>query len=826
MLVSMASSDTLEAGTTIAGYRVTHRVGAGGMGAVYAAEEPRIGKRVAIKILKRDLAADPDMVARFEREAKVANEVRHPGIVDVLAFGALDDGRPYLVMSLLEGRHLGEEIAERGRLPPREAWRIARQIADALAAAHDRGVVHRDLKPENVFLERCGDDTTRVRLLDLGLVKLLETHDASEPDAPPMKLTRTGVPMGTPLYMAPEQWWGGAIDARADQYALGVTLYEMLSGHPPFQSEQFVELAQKHLHDDPPPLEAAGCVVAPPIEALVRRALAKAPEERFESMRDLIDAGDRVFGPADALAPTAIAEAPAVTDPALALRPRYLALALVGLFGPMLLVAIGYAGAGAHDVVDIVKSTGPPFFFVFGGWIAGIALTAWATKRRALTGKRSILPLSAALLTAAFGMLGTHVGWSKVRDGVAKMRAPVRFEVMHTGMLELLLSRYLGFYLAALTLLGIAFTRGVDDRLRSPDAAPPERDRIAITATTALVAIAVATLAVDLRSAALVALVAAVASATPLVDRRSAPTPERTAAILLAVLFTFVAAMARIEGREAALWQEQPTRAARAAEVIAARTESGWSLAIGAACIAIVTAAELVRLARANRGTRRLKPTVAGVAIALAAIALGAGDLALRMQFNSATEALHRELDAQFSLFANLEPPAAGGLDPATHAARPAPALQVARTVVAVDNSPVAPIAAVRFSEGESNVGRAISHALAVRAAAGTTDGALAVSIDREVPWSTAASLLAVAHRAGAQNLQLLLTRGPALELPEGAPAEASWVLASDFVALPIVISDDGLRSSSEAPYAAVAEELIRRAESGEDPVRVATTAP
>jgi serine/threonine-protein kinase len=168
-----AARDALAPGTLVGGYCITRRLGGGGMGAVYAAEEPNLGKRVAIKVLRRELAADDDAVARFEREARVANEVRHPGIVDVFAFGNLDDGRPYLVMSLLEGRHLGEELSARGKLPHAEAWAHGRAIAEALAAAHDRGVVHRDLKPENVFLERFDDGPPRVRVLDLGLVKLL-----------------------------------------------------------------------------------------------------------------------------------------------------------------------------------------------------------------------------------------------------------------------------------------------------------------------------------------------------------------------------------------------------------------------------------------------------------------------------------------------------------------------------------------------------------------------------------------------------------------------------------------------------------------------------
>lgn len=187
------------------------------MGTVYAAEEPSIRKRVAIKVLRHGLSDDASIVARFEREARSANDVRHPAIVDVFGFGKLEDGRPYLVMSLLEGRSLSEEIARRGRIPAAEAWTWAREIADALASAHAAGIVHRDLKPDNVFLERFGERPARPRLLDLGLVKVLHASDDLDAGAEPMKLTRSGVPIGTPVYMAPEQWWGGEVDARVDQ---------------------------------------------------------------------------------------------------------------------------------------------------------------------------------------------------------------------------------------------------------------------------------------------------------------------------------------------------------------------------------------------------------------------------------------------------------------------------------------------------------------------------------------------------------------------------------------------------------------------------------
>src|SRR5262249_35072857 len=146
----------------------------GGAGTVYAAEEPTIKKRVAIKVLRRALADDDGMAIRFEREARAVNEIRHPGIIDIFAIGRLDDGRPYLIMSLLEGDSLRDLIPPRGRIAPAEAWRIAREIADALAAAHHAGVIHRDLKPDNVFLERAAGPARppRIRVLDFGIAKI------------------------------------------------------------------------------------------------------------------------------------------------------------------------------------------------------------------------------------------------------------------------------------------------------------------------------------------------------------------------------------------------------------------------------------------------------------------------------------------------------------------------------------------------------------------------------------------------------------------------------------------------------------------------------
>jgi hypothetical protein len=202
-------------------------------------------------------------------------------------------------------------------------------------------------------------------------------------------------------------------------------------------------------------------------------------------------------------------------------------------------------------------------------------------------------------------------------------------------------------------------------------------------------------------------------------------------------------------------------------------------------------------------------------------------DLVVHAQFVSTRDRLHKELEAQFSLFARLDPPTAVELDPKLHAPHPAPALQIARNIVAVDGRPIAPLSVAHSPEGESNIGRDLSQALAARAAReddAETD--LAVSIDREVPWRSVVGLLDVARRSGVRTAELLLTRGPALAVPDGAPPEASWVLASDFVAVRIELADDGFRTGPDESFGRVAAQLVDRALAGGEPIVIATKQP
>jgi hypothetical protein len=272
----------LEAGTKLDHYEVVALIGAGGMGEVYRARDSRLGRDVAVKLLPAQLRSDPARLRRFEKEARTAGALNHPGLLSVFDFGVHDCG-PYLVTELLEGTTLADKLRS-GRLTVRKAIDYATQIALALASAHDAGVVHRDIKPGNLFVTT--DD--RVKILDFGIAKALE--QPVEPAASTMTAnqdTAEGAILGTAGYMAPEQVRGVALDHRADIFALGVVLYEMLSGTAPFSKERPIDRALATLNDDPPSLVASRPEISGPVDLIVRRCIEKDRAQRFQSARDL-----------------------------------------------------------------------------------------------------------------------------------------------------------------------------------------------------------------------------------------------------------------------------------------------------------------------------------------------------------------------------------------------------------------------------------------------------------------------------------------------------------------------------------------------------------
>jgi serine/threonine-protein kinase len=268
---------------TVGNYRVLSLLGEGGMGVVYLAQHPAIGRMAAIKVLRADLARSPDLVTRFFNEARAANAIKHPGIVEVYDLGTLPDGTTYTTMELLEGESLSARIKRTKRIPIAVAVDFARQTASALAAAHAAHIVHRDLKPDNIFLVRDVDGREVIKILDFGIAKL----SADGPGAAGVK-TRTGAVMGTPIYMSPEQCRGTKeVDHRTDIYALGIILYEMICGQPPFVSAGYGELIHMHIATAPAPPRTHDPAVPEELEAVMMKLLAKDAGQRYQSMGDV-----------------------------------------------------------------------------------------------------------------------------------------------------------------------------------------------------------------------------------------------------------------------------------------------------------------------------------------------------------------------------------------------------------------------------------------------------------------------------------------------------------------------------------------------------------
>jgi len=278
-------------------YRIDALVGEGGMGKVYSAEHVLMRKRLAVKVLRRELTSVPEVVARFEREAMAAGNIEHPNVAAATDFGKLADGAVFLVLEFVSGRSLRDEVAQ-GPFAVDRALHIARQIASALSAAHAQGIVHRDLKPENVMLVEKGGDPDFVKVLDFGIAKV-PLGDAAVGAAKGNPLTKAGMVFGTPEYMAPEQALGQTVDGRADLYALGVILFEMLSGVRPFSSQSSVGILGQQLSKPTPTFaeRSPNLLVPPAVEQIARKLLARDASERYESASELSRAIDVLLAP-------------------------------------------------------------------------------------------------------------------------------------------------------------------------------------------------------------------------------------------------------------------------------------------------------------------------------------------------------------------------------------------------------------------------------------------------------------------------------------------------------------------------------------------------
>ncbi|MEM1416432.1 MAG: protein kinase [Myxococcota bacterium] len=280
-----ATSQDKLVGTTIDGrYEVESVLGEGGMGLVYKSRHIVLNKPLAVKVLRPDVSRDDEIITRFRQEAQSASAIGNQHIIDISDFGTLPDGSTYFVMEYLEGTDLTGAIEE-GVLEPVRVVHIAKQLCQALGAAHDAGIVHRDLKPDNIYLIRRGGDSNFVKVLDFGIAKVGGSSS---------KLTRAGQVFGTPHYMSPEQCSGSGVDHRTDVYALGIILYEMCTGAVPYDADNLMGILTKHLYEPPVPPRQVVPSLPEDLEAVILKAIAKSADARYQSMLELLEDLQRV----------------------------------------------------------------------------------------------------------------------------------------------------------------------------------------------------------------------------------------------------------------------------------------------------------------------------------------------------------------------------------------------------------------------------------------------------------------------------------------------------------------------------------------------------
>jgi serine/threonine-protein kinase len=346
-------------------YKILERIGVGGMGSVYKAEQPNMNRLVAIKVLHARFAGRDDLVARFRREARAMSQLSHPNTARVYKFGQLADGSAYFVMDYMEGKNLAHTVREQGPMDSDRAIQIMLQVCGALEEAHRAGIIHRDLKPENIFLTQQAGNSDFPKVLDFGLAKVSEKQMGRGS----MMLTQQGMVFGTPEFMSPEQTQGDTLDRRSDIYSLGLILYELLTGKLPFDATKPIDIMRAHVQEPPLPLNGRvpGRTFSPQLGAAVAKALEKKRDNRYSTTLEFAEALKRCLSnpppPSGRPGPTSgspgTSESAESDDPAPA--------------GPVVLKRV----TDATEPPSVPVSKGPMIALAIGGALLVLAVGIW-----------------------------------------------------------------------------------------------------------------------------------------------------------------------------------------------------------------------------------------------------------------------------------------------------------------------------------------------------------------------------------------------------------------------------------------------------------------
>lgn len=741
-------SVALQSGSRVGAYVLGERIGAGASGVVFDAKSDD-GSRVALKVLRDDVAIDSESRARMEREAKVLSSLEHPAIVRVCAVGALDDGRPWIAMDRVEGPSLRRSIDEGTyRGDPRAAWSLVRPVCEAVALAHARGVIHRDIKPDNILRDAGG----RALLADFGLARASVGSPLEH-----STITGPGAALGTPPYMAPELWWNASVTDRVDQYAIACVLYELVCGRTPFRAQSFGAWMEAHLHDSVPAVASAiaDSERAVAIDAFFARALAKEASDRFESMGALILCADQAFG----VEPRSIARQ--------AERGRPWLAALWVTIGAGALAIIGHGGT--RSIGELWK---------IAGWgIIPTAASVAAALVLALLGRSSRV---AGVVAAAFGLFGAATGWRQVLRTIAAAPAESRFSILHEGLYEADVNRALGYW--------GAWGACCASLALGPSAAISRASRMVI-AVSSLVAATLA--AAGAYRAALVLALTIVSVA--LFSRRTHATRDevidRGASAAAACLAAMGASAVSLGAADAAVWRAHIDRAERVARLTALSREATL-LGFASLCALVAVLAVVASALRDKRWRARPIGALRSVAPFVAALAiLSIADATLRVLVHGARSAAREAIAGPFSLFSRLEVPSARGL-PEPHVG---PSVQLAEDVVAIDGRATVRVAALATAVGRATLASDLSHRFALERQSSASGGPRwTLAVDRRSPWSRVRLVLEIARDAGGGEPELLFARSANPRWSVWAPPESSLVVPGDYGALELCVRAGG----------------------------------